>query len=126
MKIKEIAFEKRVLLSALIIDVLAAAVSFFMGKTSWGFGFLYGYLITAGNFIVMSLATKRLVQMEPEGAKIAAIGSYFGRMVFISVAIIMLKFWTAINVWAAMIGFFSVRIAILFEAFFTGSQGEKR
>lgn len=126
MNIKDIAFEKRVLLIALIIDALAAAVSFFMGKNSWAVGFLYGYLITAGNFIAMALAAKRLVQMEPEGAKITAIGSYFGRLVFISVAIIMLKFWTAINVWAAMIGFFSLRIALLFEALLTRNQGEKR
>lgn len=126
MKIKEIAFEKRVLLVALIINALAAAVSFFMGKTNWAFGFLYGYLITAGNFIVMAITARRLVQMEPEGAKIAAIGSYFGRYVFISVAIIMLRFWTAINVWAAMIGFFSLRIALLFEALLTRSQEEKR
>lgn len=115
MKLKKINPEKRVLIVALIIDLIAAIVAYFMGYPAWALGFLYGYLITAINFIAMALAAVRYVKMDPEGARLAAMGSYFGRMLFIAVAIILLKFWTAINVWATMLGFFALRLALLLE-----------
>lgn len=125
MKIREIAPEKRVLIVALIIDVIAATAAFFMGKSSWGFGFLYGYLITAINFITMALLANRYIKMDPESAKLAAMGSYFGRMMFIGVAIVILKFIPSINVWSAMIGFLALRIALLFEALIVNSSQPK-
>jgi len=120
--------ERRVLLVALIISVIAAVIAFFMGNISWSWGFLYGYAISALNFIAMTIGIIQFVKMSPKKAQTAAIGSYFGRMLSIAVAIFLLKFWTAINVWAAMLGFFTLRIAILLEGisyFLPAKRGDK-
>lgn len=125
LNLKKFASDNRIIINAFLVTLVAAITAFIFQEESWGWGFLYGNLISSLNFVFITIAVNRYIKMDSDSAKLAARGNYLVRMLFIASAIIVLKFIPAINVWATMLGFIPLRLAVYLEGIISLVQ-EKR
>ena len=110
--------QKKYCSRALIISILIRLVCILAGQPAIGKGLLLGTLFSILNFVLMGQALPRTIGQSKKKTLLISIGSIYFRYIVLAVPVVIAIKFENYNLFAAILGLFSVQVVILSEHFF--------
>ncbi len=113
---------------ALVIFAIGAVgiLIFVSEPKSYIYGLLFGMVINILNFRLMSLSIKKAIKLDPNKAQRFTVGNYLVRYLIYGIVLYIAAVADYINLVTVVIGFFTVKLIIVSDAFYEQVKGKRK